>query len=128
MDPAFSLPGEAPTQFERDLLAGVEVGTPTTGQQLWLLLAKRIGVDQLMAVLDEFGDTHVWVPSRGALLLSVWTPVRDREIARLQAQEGLSQRAIARRMGVSQRTVLRALQGGACRDGGASVTRGIRGR
>lgn len=109
MDPAFSRPGDGPTAFEQKLLDAVDVSSPTSAQQLWLSIAQRIGLAPLMAILDEFGDGNVWVPSRNGLMRSLWGDVRNREIERL-TNEGLSQRAIARKVKTSRYTVQRVAQ------------------
>ena len=108
MDPAFSRPGEQPTAFEEQLVAAVQVEQPRGAKQLWLMLAQRVGLEHLMAGLDEFGDDHVWVPTRSGLMQELWAQVRTEEIRRLTASTGLSFRAIARQLNVSHTTVQRA--------------------
>lgn len=110
MDPAFSRPGEQPTAFEEQLLDSVQLAQPRSGKELWLLLAQRIGLADLMAVLDEFGDGQVWVPSRTGLMQELWVQTRYAEIQRLRAEEGLSCREVAERMKVSPATVIRAVR------------------
>lgn len=108
MDPAFSRPGEPPTEFEVQLLGQVEPAPPRSAKELWLMLARLIGLAELMAVLDEFGDGQVWVPSRSGLMQELRTQVRDAEIRRLSGTSGMSFRAIARQLNVSHTTVQRA--------------------
>lgn len=109
MDPAFSRPGEQPTAFEQQLLDAVDVSAPINAKQQWLAIAQRIGLSPLMAILDEFGDGNVWVPTRNGLMQTLWRDVRNREIERLSG-EGLSQRAIAQRVKASRATVQRVAQ------------------
>lgn len=106
MDPVFSRPGEAPTAFERGLLVGVDVSRPTTTQELWLLIAQRVGLDVLMTVLDEFGYGSVWVPSRRAFFASLCGPELEQLIGAL-VEQGLSQREIGRRLRMHHSTVQR---------------------
>lgn len=107
MDPAFSQPGEPPTAFEEQLLRGVEMDRPVTAKDLWLLIAQRIGLSSLVQVLDEFGESHVWVPSRSGLLRQLWGQVRDAEIHRLLDEPGASHRGIAAQLKVPRTTVQR---------------------
>lgn len=106
MEPAFSRPGEPPTVFEREMLSNIRFDHPTRVNQLWLMLAQRIGLGELMLILDELGDTDVWMPSRRGLMSSLWNEIRDKEILRL-ANAGASQSAIARHLKTSRRTVAR---------------------
>lgn len=108
MEPAFSRPGERPTDFEQQLVSAVQVERPRGAKQLWLMLAQRGGLEHLLAVLDEFGDDHVWVPTRSGLMQELWTQVRTEEIRRLSESTGMSFRAIARQLKVSHTTVQRA--------------------
>jgi len=113
MEPAFSRAGESPTTFELHLVTSAQLGLPTQPKEQWIALAQRIGLASVMAVLDEFGDASVWVPSRSGLLQPLWAELREREVARLRA-EGESISEIARKLGVHRRTVNRApLHGGA---------------
>lgn len=107
MDPAFSRPGEPPTAFEEQLLAGVQMEHPTSTKDLWLLIAQQIGLAALVRVLDQFGDEHVWVPSRSGLLKPLWSQLRDAEIERLVRQGGMSHRGIADQLKVPRTTVQR---------------------
>jgi len=119
MEPAFSRAGEAPTAFELELIASAQLGLPTQAKEQWIALAQRIGLAAVMAVLDEFGDSSVWVPSRSGLLQPLWADMRSREVARLRS-EGENISAIARKLGVHRRTVTRAPV-----HGGAHPRRGI---
>ncbi|HET6805311.1 MAG TPA: helix-turn-helix domain-containing protein, partial [Frateuria sp.] len=96
--------------FEEQLLASVQLDQPRCGKELWLVIAQRIGLADLMAVLDEFGDGQVWVPSRTGLMQELWVQTRYAEIQRLRHQEGLSCREVAERMKVSPATVIRAVR------------------
>lgn len=125
MEPAFSRRGEPATPFERELLSSAPVGEPTNAQQLWLVIARRIGMDELMVMLDEFGDAHVWVPTRSRLVQNLWGDVRDAEICRLRDVHGMSLTSIAKRMQVSRTTVGRVVR---ARHGGGPQQRAIHGR
>lgn len=111
MDPAFSRRGEAPTSFERELLANHGQHAPRTDDDLWMLLAQRIGLENLMAVLDEVGGIKLWVPTREQLVRRVWVDLRDREIRRLRQEHHLSTCEISARLGVNPRTVRRVVHG-----------------
>lgn len=125
MDPAFSRPGEAPTPFERELLAAIPRSEPKCASELWLVVAQAIGLDALMRMLDEFGDAHVWIPSRHRMIQSLWVDQRDSEIRRLRHEQRLSLAVIAERLCVSRKTVLRVARR---RHGSAPPKRGTQGR
>lgn len=108
MDPAFSRPGEPPSAFERGLFDQAACDRPSNSQQLWMLIGRQIGLAALVAVLDEFGDTQVWVPSRSALMKALWGDLRDDEIRRCLAN-GDTWSEISRRLSVSRTTIARAV-------------------
>lgn len=125
MDPAFSRRGEPATEFERALLSGSDVSTPTTIRQLWQMLAQVVGADRLFTVLDEFGDTVVWVPSRSGLINQLWIEVRNREIRCRRELHGESLASLARHFGMSRAGVARVVSPP---NGNGPATRGIRGK
>lgn len=110
MDPVFSRPGESPTAFERQLLENADVHHPATAQELWLLIAKRAGLDALMVVFDEFGNGAMWVPSRRTFFNSLCGPLLEQMIVTLTEQQ-VSQREIARRLRMSHTQVQRIAAG-----------------
>lgn len=91
--PRFSSPGSPPTPEEVELLA--------ESDDAWARLAKRIGADALVAVLEEFGGQRQYIPARSAFFERLYRPRRDRLVGELLG-EGLSQDEVADRLGVSQ--------------------------
>lgn len=112
MDPAFSRRGESATAFERELLTHHAHHAPRTGDDLWFVLVKRIGIDALMGMLDEIGGLKVWVPTRQQLVRRVWLDLRDREILRLRTEKRMTTCEISAAMGVNPRTVRRVVHPG----------------
>ena len=129
MDPVFSRPGEAPTDFERQLLDCADVSHPSTTRELWLLLAKRAGLDALLMMLDEFGDGHVWVPSRRAFFNLFGRRQALEDIVASMLDQDISQRDIAQLARISHTQVQRiaarhaARRRGTCAHGSAPATR-----
>jgi hypothetical protein len=119
MAPEFSERGDAPTDYERALVAKCGDDEPRHVRQLWLLIAKRVGVDALCVLLDELGGiANLSAPSRRAFFADLARAARNSEILeRAERKEGPT--AIAKSLGVHRRTVDRALRG-------VRVTRAIR--
>ena len=100
----FSRRGEPATEFERALVANADDGACREQVAMFLDLARRIGVDALLAVFDELGDLRVNVPSRATWFGVLWRQQRDAEIFRRLAN-GDSTYEIANSLGLSVRTV-----------------------
>lgn len=82
----FSRRGCPITQLERALLAsaddmqeGVEAG--------WVALMQRIGVDPIIALMDEFGSEKIHVPTRQSFFAALWRARRDAEVVRRLAMK-----------------------------------------
>lgn len=105
----FSRRGEAVTAFERSLVEQSAMDRPTRDADLWICIAKRIGVDNLVAVLDELGGEKVHVPTRSSFFAALYRPVRNRQIADMRSQTGASLRAIGRELNLSATAVHKAL-------------------
>lgn len=102
--------GSACTADERALVeqSGEHVYSDST--TTWLLLAQRIGVEALVAVLDELGGEKVHVPQRGTFFAELYRPIRNAQIRQLRAQEmGLSE--IGAVMQMDRRRVWEVLSG-----------------
>lgn len=100
----FSRRGERATEFERTLVAGANDDMRRETSSLFLGLARRIGVDALLAVFDEIGGEKVHVPTRESFFTALWQVERDAEIHRRLAS-GESPRVIADDFGLACRTV-----------------------
>lgn len=106
MEPAFSRRGEAATPFERDLIAQLDASTLRSEQELWIHLARRVGLDALLLIFDEMGGRKVWLPTRETFVQLGWDDIRRNEMLRMRAA-GKSLREVARTFGVSRTTVIR---------------------
>lgn len=98
----FSRKGQACTEFERALVA--KTTTACDGYALWIDLAKRIGVDQIAAIMDEVGGEKVHVPKRAAFFSGLFAEARRCEIER-RLGNGENPTAIARDYGMSRQAV-----------------------
>jgi hypothetical protein len=106
----FSKRGGSPTQFERDLVAQQNTSRIGDLRQVWVSLAKRIGLDALFVVFDELGAEQVHVPKREDFVEAIWRPLRDAQIlARIAAGETPEQ--LAREYGITAR-MIRKLRAG----------------
>jgi len=105
--PAFSDRGEAPTDFERMLVDQYGDEDPRHVRQLWVLIARRIGVAACAVVLDEIGGmSNLSAPTRRTFFGELYHRQRDEEIQRrMSAGEPSSQ--VARDMGLDGSTVRR---------------------
>lgn len=120
----FSRQGEPCTAFERQL---VEVAGDESA--LWLVLTRRIGLDAAVAIMDECGGEHVYVPSRNGFFAALLAEVRAAEIVRrLSARDRPVD--VARDLGMTRQAVDKAwrkAQATARRDGlRAGVVKGRR--
>lgn len=101
----FSQKGEAPTELECELFSQ----QPRMSHNVWVLIGQRIGLAALLVVLDELGGEKFHVPPRSFFVHQLWAPVRNAQIATLNAQH-LSHSQIARRVGVSRTCVSAVLR------------------
>lgn len=122
MENKFSTRGEPVTQFERELVATCAMEFPESMSDVWVLIARRIGVDALAIVLDEIGMEKIHVPSRVQFFLALYRPHRNRMIRELAAA-GESHREIAKRFGLTKFAVTSALSGAADDESAANVVR-----
>lgn len=105
--PAFSDRGEAPTEFERMLVARFGDEDPRHIRQLWVSVARRIGVAACAVVLDELGGIgNISVPTRRTFFGELYQRQRDEEIRRRRLA-GEPSTSIARDMGLDGSTVRR---------------------
>lgn len=103
MRPRFSRKGEAPTPDEVALIAAAA----NDPNNVWALIAARIGPAALCVVLDEIGGEKIHVPTREHFIRALWVPVRDLMVRDLIAR-GVSVRAAAAALGVKKSTASRA--------------------
>lgn len=75
----FSRRGEKCTDLERALAERTDA---PAWMQSWIALVQRIGIDAVVAVMDEFGSERVHVPTRASFFASLWRESRDAEIVR----------------------------------------------
>lgn len=105
----FSRRGERVTDFEQQLVDQAGAARPERDSDLWLHIAKRIGVANLAAVLDEFGGEKVHVPTRENFFAALYRPLRNRQIIDMRNSTGASLREIAQAMNLSHTSVKNAL-------------------
>lgn len=111
--------GDAPTEFERALLARAD-----TLDDRWVGLGRRIGIEALFVVLDELGGGEtLYVPTREKFVQRLYLPLRDAEIAAL-LREGVDRKEIARTYRITPQAVsdansraLRQLAGDSAKSG-----------
>lgn len=118
----FSRKGQSCTEFERALVASaIERGSEPSP---WLAIVERVGLDMVVAVMDEVGGADIYVPSRAGFFGALLASVRATEIARRLAN-GDRPVDVARDLGMTRQAVDRAR-----RRAGATTARGdwIRGR
>lgn len=104
--PKFSGRGERVTDFERALIAECD-----DSRSVFLDLAKRIGIDALVVVLDEFATEKIHIPTRESFFGGLYKHLRDDDILRRLAN-GESHPQIIRELGVSRRTIFRVQRAG----------------
>lgn len=104
----FSRRGEAVTTFERTLVEQAPTDRPDRDADVWVCIAKRIGIENLVAVFDEFGTYKIYVPTRESFFGALYRPVRNRQIADMR-QRGSSLRDIGRALNLSATAVHKAL-------------------
>lgn len=105
----FSTAGHPVTELERKLIESSTVDDPDTCADLWVSIGKRIGVENLVIVLDEFGAQKPHVPTREMFFRSLYRPHLDALIVKMHEVDHLSLGEIGRRLNKSKHTVHRAL-------------------
>ena len=98
--------GDMPTQFELDLIANADTSRITDATGQWLLLAQRIGLHAVLAVLDEFGREKVFVPSRKGFIGAVYTPIRN-DLLCARAASGAPLQKLRAEFGLSNSHIMR---------------------
>jgi len=111
----FSSRGEPVTDFERDLVARCAMEFPESMSDLWVVIARRIGVEALVVVLDEIGREKIHVPSREQFFAALYRPVRDRQVCELAMHASL--REVGERFGLSQQAVNKIVRKASADDG-----------
>jgi hypothetical protein len=79
-DVAWSATGERPTAFERALVAQLSTARICDSFEQMVLLAQRVGVEPVCALLDEFGGEKIHIPTRSAFFAGLWRPFRDEAV------------------------------------------------
>src|SRR5690348_2634772 len=98
--PAFSDRGDAPTDFERELVDQFSDQEPRHVRQLWLQIARRIGCDAVCVVLDEIGGmTNLSAPSRKNFFRDLYREAQRETIAE-KLEDGSRVVDVAADMGV----------------------------
>lgn len=98
-DPEFSGVGKTATAFERELLARA-----ASLEDPWVEVAGIIGLDATLQVMDRFASCLLSIPSRAAFVRRMYAVYLDGECLRLR-REGLTNRQVAARLGINERTV-----------------------
>lgn len=105
----FSERGEMVTELERELVASAPLEFPESMSDLWVLLARRIGVDALVVMFDEVGGEKVHVPTRAEFFSALYRPRRDTRIRELCAG-GMSGADVAVQFGLTRMQVHRIVR------------------
>lgn len=114
----FSRPGEPVTDLERAIVAEASVDPCPTNAMV--VLAARIGIDALAAVLDELGGQKAHIPTRQDFFRALYVPRRDRHVRELSASGRFGDDELARLFGLSRRH-LRRIRGAMARTTGPGV-------
>jgi hypothetical protein len=101
-DRPFSRRGEAPTAYESALLT--QAAREAGGDNVWVLIGSRIGVEALAVVFDELAGEKIMVPTREGFFRALFEPIRNARIIAL-AECGTPTDVIARENGLSVRRV-----------------------
>lgn len=97
-DKRFSTPGKPATEFEHGLLENSDAL-----EDPWCDIARVIGLDNTLLVMDRFAHCQLSCPSRDAFvqrLHRVWQDVETQRL--LQLRPRLTMREIAGRIGVTR--------------------------
>lgn len=105
-DREFSRRGEAPTAYETALLA--EAASSPGIDDVWVLIATRIGANALAVVLDEIGGEKPHVPTRDAFFAELARRKRNERIVELLGS-GKSRQEVARLFGITAETVRKVI-------------------
>ncbi|MBR0346023.1 MAG: hypothetical protein IJI03_12275 [Rudaea sp.] len=100
----FSARGERVTEFERQLVEQCGMEFPESMSDVWVVIARRVGVDALVVVLDEIGEEKIHVPGRLQFFDALYRPFRNRTIRELHAS-GISMRELATRFHMTPQRV-----------------------
>src|SRR5690348_16540728 len=103
----FSRRGESVTDFERELVEQTPMIRPERDADLWICIAKRIGIENLVVVMDELGGEKVHIPTRENFFAALYRPLRNRQMADMRQSTGASLRDIGRAFGVSQTAAMK---------------------
>ena len=106
----FSRRGDAPTSFEHALVEQQDTSRLTDIRQIWVDLAKQIGLGPLFRVLDELAGEKIHIPTRQDFVNALWRQTRNTEI-RAKLAAGASVEVIAAQYDIAPRTV-RAIRAG----------------
>jgi len=100
--------GDGPSAFEVGLIERVDADALGEAPRLWLELARAMGCEALLQLLDALGGEKVHVPTRCSFFAALWRPLRDDAMRRAVAQ-GHPASEVAARFGVSVRRALHVL-------------------
>jgi len=107
----FSHRGEPVTVFEMRLVSEAAINPrPEKTSELWIAIAKRIGIDNLAIILDELGTEKVHVPSREEFFAALYRPLRNRQIVDMRQATGASLREIGKSFGLTHKAVALVLE------------------
>lgn len=112
MSRQFSERGLPVTAFERALVAQADTARLTDASGQWVLLAQKVGLEAIVAIMDEFGTEKIHVPTRQQFIQALYRPVRNAQIQALAAG-GMPAGEIAQRMGMCRQMVHNILAAGA---------------
>ncbi len=99
----FSKHGDAPTAFERQLVDAID---PKLERDVWALIARLIGAENVAVVLDYAAARAVNIPRREAFFRRLWKPQRDAAILSL-VRAGNNDAIVAELCGCSEDAVFR---------------------
>ena len=106
----FSRRGEPVTVFEAQLVAESVIARPERISELWVQIARRIGVDNLALILDEIGGEKVHVPTREEFFAALYRPLRNRQIVDMRHETGRSLREIGKFFNLTHKAVALVLE------------------
>ena len=97
-DKRFSAPGKPATEFEHDLLRSV-----TQLEDPWADIARMIGLDNTLRVMDRFARCQLSCPPRQAFIRRLAVVWQETEVLRLlQQRPRIPDREIAASVGISR--------------------------
>lgn len=101
--------GRPPTSLERECVERANVDAHDGPTSTWLRIAKRYGLEPVLAVLDEWGGEKLRVITRENFLREILRPLLYATIVE-RSKAGDDVPKIARELHVSRRTVYRVLR------------------